>query len=195
MIHNRRPRRNSALRDPSFTASGSGGESGGGYALPKAKSLSINFVTDQPVTGDSVYAIVGSDSLLSSVRFAVDDAITMAIALSTFRVTHFGTSGTEITIVFEASYYNSAGVAQPYVEMAGQESTFNLYSATEHTYQLGNTISIGDGVTPIARIRLKLKHDNASDTVSIADSLQITALAIDDSSGNTNRVYSSGTIS
>jgi hypothetical protein len=186
---------NGIVNATAFVASGSGGESDGGYALPKAKSLSINFETNQPVTGDSVYAIVGSDSLLSSVRFAVDDAITMAIALSTFRLTHFGTSNTEITVVFEASYYNGAGVAQPYVEMLGQESTWNMYSATEHTYQLGNTNSIGDGVTPIAGIRLKLKHDNASDTVAIADSLQITALAIDDSSGNTNRVYSSGTIS
>jgi hypothetical protein len=186
---------NGIVNATSFVASGAGGESDGGFALPKSKSLSINFTTAQPITGDDEYEVVGSASSLSAIAFAMDDNITMAIALSTFRLKHFGTSGTTVTIVFEASYYNGAGVAQPYFEMSGQESTYGMYSATEHTYQLGSTTSIGDGTTPIAGIRLKVKHDVASDTVSIADSLQITALAIDDTSGNVNRTYTSGTIS
>jgi hypothetical protein len=60
----------------------------------------------------------------------------MAVALSTFRVYHSGTNGTTITIVFEASYYNGAGVAQPYVELTGQESTYSMkknMSITEYT--------------------------------------------------------------
>ena len=40
-----------------------------------------------------------------------------------------------------------------------------------------------------------MKHDVASDTVSIKDSLQMTAIAIDDSSGNTSRTYNNGVIS
>ena len=42
---------------------------------------------------------------------------------------------------------------------------------------------------------MRVKHDVSSDTVAITDSLQMTCLAIDDSSGNINRTYSSGTLS
>jgi hypothetical protein len=185
---------NGIVNATGFVASGAGGESDGGFALPKAKSLSIDFTTDQTVAGDSVYAIAGSDSALSAISFAYDDNITMAIAFSTFRLKHSGTNGTTVGVVFEAAYYSAAGVVQDYFEMTGQESTFGMYSATEHTYQLGNTNSIGDGATPLARIRLKVKHDVASDTVAISDSLQLTALAIDDSSGNVTRTFSSGSI-
>jgi hypothetical protein len=185
---------NGIVNATSFVASGAGGESDGGFALPKAKSLSIDFTTDQSIVGDSEYAIVGSDSNLSAISFAFDDNITMSIAISTFRLKHFGTNGTTVAVVFEAAYYNAGGVVQDYVEMTGQESTYGMYSATEHTYQLGNTNSIGDGITPLARIRLKVKHDVASDTVAISDSLQLTALAIDDSSGNVTRTFSSGNI-
>ena len=185
---------NGIVNATSFVASGAGGESDGGFALPKAKSLSIDFTTDQGIVGDSEYVIVGSDSNLAAISFAFDDNITMAIAISTFRLKHSGTNGTTVGVVFEAAYYNASGVVQGYVEMTGQESTYGMYSATEHTYQLGNTNSIGDGVTPLARIRLKVKHDVASDTVAISDSLQLTALAIDDSSGNVTRTFSSGNI-
>ena len=185
---------NGIVNATAFVASGAGGESDGGFALPKAKSLSIKFSSDQPITGDDTYEVVGSNSPFSAISFAMDDHITMAIALCTFRLKHFGTAGTTVETVFEASYYNGVGVAQPYFEMAGQESQYHMKSQTEHTYQLGSTTSIGDGITPIASIRLKVKHDVASDTVSIADSLQITALAIDDTSGNVNRTYTSGTI-
>ena len=76
----------------------------------------INFTTNQSIVGDSEYNIVGSDSSLSAVTFAYDDSITMAVALSTFRLYHSGTNGTTATIIFEVSYYNGAGDAQAYAE-------------------------------------------------------------------------------
>jgi hypothetical protein len=42
---------------------------------------------------------------------------------------------------------------------------------------------------------MRLKHDVASDSVAVTDSLQMTTIAIDDSSGNISRTYSSGTLS
>ena len=185
---------NGTVNAVAFVASGSSGEADAGFALPLAKSLSIKFATDQVVVGDDAYVTVGSDSDFSAIRFAYDDAITMAIAISTFRLKHEGTSGTIVTAVFEASFYNGSGIAQPYVEMTGQESTYNMYSEKQHTYQLGNTNSVGDGITPLAKIRLKIMHHIASDTVAISDSLQLTCLAINDTSGNISRTFSGGTI-
>jgi hypothetical protein len=62
-------------------------------------------------------------------------------------------------------------------------------------YQITHQGVLGDGVTRIGSIRLRMKHTHASDTVSIKDSLQMTAIAIDDSSGNTSRTYNNGVIS
>jgi hypothetical protein len=41
----------------------------------------------------------------------------------------------------------------------------------------------------------RFKHDQASDTLVIKDSMQITALAVDDSSGNTSKTYLNGSLS
>jgi hypothetical protein len=42
---------------------------------------------------------------------------------------------------------------------------------------------------------MRVKHDVASDSVAITDSSQVLCIAIDDSSGNTQRTFSSGTLS
>ena len=70
-----------------------------------------------------------------------------------------------------------------------------MYSSSATNYLLGHQANLGDGSTRIAKIRMRIKHDVASDSVAITDSLQMTCLAIDDSSGNINRTYSSGTLS
>ena len=178
----------------SFVASGAGGESDGGFALPKAKSLSIDFTTDQTITGDDTPVTIGGDSTLAAVSFAFDDNITMSLCSSVFRVKHAGTNGTSVQCSYELSYYNDGGVAQPYNDRLTHAS-FALYSATEDSYLLGHQDLLGDGATKIASVRLRVKHDVASDTVAITDSLQITALAIDDTSGNQARTYSSGVLS
>ena len=179
----------------SFVATGSGGESDSGFALPKAKSLSINFTSNQSITGNNTYVTVGGDSALASVAFAYDDNITMAMTTSVFRVEHNGTNGTTISALYEISYYNASEVAQSYSDVTTQTRTFGLYSSSATDYLLGHQATLGDGATRIASIRMRVKHDVSSDSVAITDTLQMTCLAIDDSSGNVNRTYSSGVLS
>ena len=119
----------------------------------------------------------------------------MAITTSVFRVEHNGTNGTTISACFEVSYYNGGGVAQAYSNVESQTNTFQLYSTTAMDYLLGLQATLGDGATRIAGMRIRVKHDVASDTLAITDSCQTTAIAIDDSSGNVQRTFSSGTIS
>ena len=184
---------NGLINATGFVASGSGSESDGGFALPKAKSLSINFTTDQSISTN--YSTVGTDSNLSAVSFSNDDAITMAMATSVFRVNHLGTNGSVISAVYEISYYNGAGVAQSYNDVSTQTRTFEMYSPNAQDYLLGHQATLGDGATRIAGIRMRLKHSVSADTVVVTDSLQTTCLAIDDTSGNVNRTFSSGVIS
>jgi len=186
---------NGIVNATGFVASGSGGETDGGFTLPKAKSLNIDFTTTQSVSGDDTFVVMGSDSSLAAVTFAFDDNITMASGLSTFRVTHNGTNGTTTTVRYEVSYYNDAGVAQAYSDVAGQDATFGLYSSSSTDYQLGIQGLLGDGSTKIASIRLKIKHDVASDTLAVKDSLQLTAIVVEDSSGAVSRTYNAGSIS
>jgi hypothetical protein len=185
---------NGIVNATAFVAAGAGGESDSGFSLPKAKSLSIDFTTDQSVTGDDTPVTIGGDSSLAAVTFAYDDNITMSLCSSVFRVKHQGTSGTTVKFLYEISYYNDSAIAQPYNDRMTAAS-FALYSATQVSYLLGHTDLLGDGTTKIASIRLRAKHDIASDTVAVTDSLQMTAFAIDDTSGNVNRTYTSGTIS
>ena len=86
-------------------------------------------------------------------------------------------------------------LAQSYSDVTTQTRTFGLYSSSATDYLLGHQATLCDGSTRIAGIRMRVKHDVSSDTVAITDSLQMTCLAIDDSSGNINRTYSSGTLS
>ena len=97
--------------------------------------------------------------------------------------------------MYEISYYNDAGVAQSYSDVTTQTRTYQMYSSSASDYLLGHQATLGDGSTRIAGIRMRVKHDVSSDTVAITDSLQMTCLAIDDSSGNINRTYSSGVLS
>ena len=186
---------NGIVNATSFVATSSGGESDSGFALPKAKSLSIDFTTNQSISGDDTYATVGSSSDLAAVTFAYDDNITMAITTSLFRVEHTGTNGTTITALYEVSYYNASEVAQAYSNVTTQPRTYQMYSSSATDYLLGHQATLGDGATRIAKIRMRLKHDVASDSVAVTDSLQMTTIAIDDSSGNISRTYSSGTLS
>ena len=80
-------------------------------------------------------------------------------------------------------------------DVSGALQDFQLFSSTTMDYQLHHQGIVGDGATRIASIRLRLKHTDASDTLVIKDSAQITALAIDDSSGNVNRTYYNGSLS
>ena len=135
------------------------------------------------------------DSALAALTFAFDDNITMGITTSVFRVNHSGTNGTTLSTPYEISYFNDAGVAQAYSDVSSQTRPFGLYSGSPSDYLLGHQVNLGDGATRIASIRLRVKHDVASDTLSITDSLQTTCLAIDDASGNINRTYTSGVLS
>ncbi len=118
----------------------------------------------------------------------------MAVAISAFRVNHYGETNDTVSIINEVSYYNGAGVAQPYANN-GRPDTYNMYHATATDSQLGNQSLIGNGSDHIAGIRLRIKHDIPGNTLYIKDTLQLTALCVDDSSGAVTRTFSSGTIS
>ena len=187
---------NGIINATSFVATGAGGESDGGFGLPKCKTLSINFTSDQSISGDDTYVTIGTESSLSAVSFAYDDNITTAICFSTYRVKHTGTNNTTISSMYEISYYNEAGVQQSYSDVTTQVQTIaGLSSASTQNYLLGHQAGLGDGSTRIAGIRLRIKHDVVSDTLALTDSLQISAIAIDDTSGNINRTYNAGSIS
>ena len=179
----------------SFLASGGSGDSSDGFSLPKAKSLSIDFNTSQSITGDDTFVTLGGNSSLSGISFSYDDNITMAVCFSTFRISHSGTNGTTMMPNYEIAYYDANQVLQSYNDVSGAPQDFQLYSSIAMDYQITHQGVLGDGVTRIGSIRLRMKHDVASDTVSIKDSLQMTAIAIDDSSGNTSRTYNNGVIS
>ena len=69
------------------------------------------------------------------------------------------------------------------------DSLVTVVPPSAQGHLLGMHPDLGDGSTRIAGIRLRLKHDTASDTLAVTDSLQISCSAIDDSSGNINRTY------
>ena len=179
----------------SFLASCGSGDSNDGFSLPKAKSLSIDFNTQQSIAGDDQFVTIGGDSSLSGLSFSYDDNITMAVVFSTFRISHNGTNGSTLMPNYEIAYYDNSQVLQSYNDVSGAPQDFQLYSSTAMDYQLTHQGVLGDGVTRIGSIHLRMKHNVASDTVSIKDSMQMTAIAIDDSSGNTSRTYNSGVIS
>ena len=185
---------NGIINATSFVATSGSGESDSGFSLPKCKSVSIDFDTDQAVTGDDTFITAGTDSALSAVTFAADDNITLCLGESVFRVKHLG-SGTQCELLFEIAYYNGAGVQQAYSDVTSQTDDFHFSSASESIYLLSHGATLGDGATRIASIRLRIKHDTPSNTLAITDSLQTTCIAIDNTSSNVQRTFSSGTIS
>ena len=54
---------------------------------------------------------------------------------------------------------------------------------------------VGNGADRIARVRLRVKHNNASASYALTDSAQITCLAVADDSGNTQRTFNAGALS
>ena len=188
---------NGMVTATSFLASGSGSETGGGFALPKSKSLSIDFNSDQTITGDGNFYTVGGAVSGASLTFAYDDNITMLLAMSAFRINHTGTNNTEVGANYEVAYYNASEIQQAFNDLSGNISDFQLYTPAatgNQDFQLSHFGVVGDGTARIAAIRLRLKHTQASDTVKVTDSIQVTAIAVDDTSGNTNRTYSNGVL-
>ena len=186
---------NGIVNATAFVASGAGSESDGGFALPKSKSLSIDFNSTQAIVGNDTFATVGGDFAGAGVQFAYDDAITLSVCFSTFKIQHTGTSGSTITPNYEVSYYDGGGNSMAFNDVSGALQDFELFSTTAQDFQLHHQGIVGDGITRIASIRLRLKHTDASDTLVVKDSAQITALAIEDSSGNVNRTYYNGSLS
>ena len=92
-------------------------------------------------------------------------------------------------------YYDGGGNSMAFNDVSGALQDFELFSTTAQDFQLHHQGIVGDGITRIASIRLRLKHTDASDTLVVKDSAQITALAIEDSSGNVNRTYYNGSLS
>ena len=189
---------NGMVTATSFLASGSGSETDGGFALPKSKSLSIDFNSDQTITGDGNFHTVGGAVSGAGVNFTYDDNITMCLAMSAFRINHAGTSNTEVGANYEVAYYNASQVQQAFNDLSGNISDFQLYtpaSIGNQDFQLSHFGVVGDGTARIASIRLRMKHTEASDTVKVTDSIQVTAIAVDDTSGNTNKTYANGVLS
>jgi hypothetical protein len=96
---------------------------------------------------------------------------------------------------YEIAFYDGSGNQQSFSDVSGAPQDFQLYSNTATDYQLSHQGILGDGSTRIASIRLRIKHGQASDTLVIKDSMQITALAVDDCSGNTSKTYLNGSLS
>ena len=186
---------NGIVNATAFVATGSGSESDGGFALPKSKSLSIDFNSTQSITGDDAFVTVGGSNAGAGVNFAYDDNITMAVCFSVFRIQHTGTAGSNIMPNYEIAFYDGSGNQQSFNDVSGAPQDFQLYSNTATDYLLSHQGILGDGSTRIASIRLRIKHDQASDTLVIKDSMQITALAVDDASGNTSKTYLNGSLS
>jgi hypothetical protein len=180
----------------SFLASGGAGDAGGGFALPKSKSLSIDFNSTQAIAGDNSFVTIGGAVEGAGVNFTYDDNITMAIAFSVFRIQLTSSSGTNIVPNYEISYYDASQNQLAFNDVSGASNDFQLPpSASATDYQLSHQGVLGDGTTRIASIRLRLKQDQVGDTLVIKDSLQITALAVDNTSGNINKTYFNGSLS
>ena len=186
---------NGIVNATAFVASGAGSESDGGFALPKSKSLSIDFNSNQTITGNDTFETVGGSNAGAGVNFSFDDNITMAVCFSVFKIQHTGTSGSSIVPNYEVAYYDGSGNQQAFSDVSGALNDFQLYSDSATDYQLSHQGVLGDGSTRIASIRLRIKHDQASDTLVIRDSMQITALAVDDSSGSVSKTYLNGSLS
>ena len=186
---------NGIVNATAFVATGSGSESDGGFALPKSKSLSIDFNSNQTISGNDTFATIGGSNAGAGVNFAYDDNITLSVCFAVFKIQHTGTNGSNITPNYEIAYYDGSGNQQSFSDVSGATNDFQLYSSSATDYQLSHQGILGDGSTRIASIRLRIKHDDSSDTLVIKDSMQITALAVDDSSGSVSKTYLNGSLS
>ena len=177
-----------------FISPGSSGDSSDVYSIPKMKSLSIHFSTVQTIIGNDTFVTIGSDSQLSGIFFSYDENITMAFVMSTFKILHNGTNGSSIFPNYEIAYYNEFQNQQSYEGVSGMFNDFQLYSEEDTEYQIPHQSILGDGINRIASIRIRIKHDNNSDSLSIKDSLQMTAFAISESLGHLHRTFNNGLI-
>lgn len=188
---------NGIVNATSFVATSASGESDAGFALPKCKSLNNNFTTGQTIPGDNLFHILGSDSTLSAPNFAFDDDITMCITLLVGRLNHLGSNNSMGFLRCEVSYYTDGGSPQAYQDVSGQDAFIGLstpFSASVN-YGMGGQFVVGDGVTRIAGVRVKMMQDGSGDTFEIVDQLQLTGIAIEDSSGSVTRTFNNGSIS
>ena len=184
---------NGIINATSFVATSGAGEGDSGFSLPKCKTLSITFDDPQTIPGNSQFHTVGGDSALSAITFSADDDITICLASAVLRLKHDGDGTGPIELLFEVAFYNSSGVQQPYANEHTQKKTHaQLYNTTVSS---AHSATLGDGATRIAGVRFRVKNMNANNTLQIIDSYQCNALAIDDTSGNTQRTFASGSIS
>ena len=95
------------------------------------------------------------------------------------------------------AYYDGAQNQQAFNDLSGNISDFQLFtpvSIGNQDFQLSHFGVVGDGTARIASLRLRMKHTEAADTVKVTDSIQVTAIAVDDTSGNTNKAYANGVL-
>jgi hypothetical protein len=77
---------NGIVNVTAFVASGAGSESDGGFALPKSKSLSIDFNSNQTISGNDTFSTIGGSNAGAGANFAYDDNINMAVCFSAFKI-------------------------------------------------------------------------------------------------------------
>ena len=96
------------------------------------------------------------------------------------------------------AYYDANQTQLAFSDLSGNTSDYHLFtpaSLGNQDVQLSHPGVIGDGSGRIASIRLRIKHDQSADTVKVTDSMQLTVIAVDDTSGNTNKAYANGVLS
>jgi hypothetical protein len=192
---------NGIITATSFLASGSGTETDGGFALPKSKSLSITYDTDQTISPTGTFETLGGSVPSAGLNFAFDDNITMAVTFSVFQLHHSGPAGTPVGFTYEVSFYDGSGSQQAFSDRPREGGMLlNSFSAQQQSltapvFQLNHYDIVGNGTSRIASIRLRVKHFESQDTVKAVGSFQLTCLAVDDTSGNVSKTYNAGTLS
>ena len=76
---------------------------------------------------------IGDETDLAAVQFSFDDAITLSQSTLVCRCKQTGFTGSIVSIVFEVSLYNSAGVAQGRVVNANLANPINDSPAGIHS--------------------------------------------------------------
>ena len=166
-------------------------EDGSGFGVCKAKSLNIQFNADQTISADGNFHVIGGSSDLASVQFDYDDAITLAVVLFTIPMNHSGTTSNDVALRFEVSFYNSSGVAQAYTDIYGQDATISMSHSSAQDVLFPGNMLLGNGNDRMAKLRLKVSHQQSSNTLKITGKSQVSAVCIDDNSGHTTRTYTS----
>ena len=180
---------NGLITATGFLASGSGSEADGGFALPKCKSLSIDFNSDQALTGDSTYYTVGGSNASAGVTFTYDDNITMSLAFSAFRLYHQGTNNTVFKATYEVAFYDASQNQLGFNDLGNATDMELPDNSTANEFLANHIAIVGNGSSRIASIRLRAQHSQSGDTLRLTDSAQISVLAVDDTSGNNTHTY------